>query len=120
MDLGAKRQPNPCSASTGHASGLKARNGVARSRGLDRGITSTKSRGLKGRPNDCRAFKKRRAMQTFVSQIAREAGVWVAEDPEHMTHFIGERFLGPYPDVMPTKCSPMATIPAPSPPCCRT
>ena len=26
-----------------------------------------------------------------------------AEDPDHMIHFNGERFLGPYPDVVPTK-----------------
>lgn len=29
--------------------------------------------------------------------------VWIAEDPDHMIHFNGESFLGPYPDVMPTK-----------------
>jgi hypothetical protein len=28
-------------------------------------------------------------------------GVLIAEDPDHMIHFNGERFLGPYPDVMP-------------------
>jgi len=27
--------------------------------------------------------------------------VWVAENPDHLIHFNGERFLGPYPDVMP-------------------
>lgn len=26
-----------------------------------------------------------------------------AEDPDHMIHFNGERFLGPFPDVMPAK-----------------
>ena len=25
----------------------------------------------------------------------------LAEDPDHMIHFDGERFLGPYPDVLP-------------------
>ncbi len=30
-----------------------------------------------------------------------ESEVWIAEDPDHMIHFNGERFLGPYPDVMP-------------------
>lgn len=49
------------------------------------------------------AFETRRTMQTFVSQIAWESEVWIAEDPDHMIHFNGERFLGPYPDVMPTK-----------------
>ena len=49
------------------------------------------------------AFESRRTMQTFVSHIAWESEVWIAEDPDHMIHFNGERFLGPYPDVMPTK-----------------
>ena len=48
------------------------------------------------------AFENRRTMQTFVSHIAWESEVWIAEDPDHMIHFNGERFLGPYPDVMPT------------------
>ena len=47
------------------------------------------------------AFETRRAMQTFSSQIAWESEVWIADDPDHMIHFNGERFLGPYPDVMP-------------------
>jgi hypothetical protein len=46
------------------------------------------------------AFENRRTMQTFVSQIAWESEVWIAEDPDHMIHFNGERFLGPYPDVI--------------------
>lgn len=49
------------------------------------------------------AFENRRTMQTFVSHIAWESEVWIAEDPDHMIHFNGERFLGPYPDVTP-KC----------------
>ncbi len=47
------------------------------------------------------AFENRRTMQTFVSHIAWESEVWIAEDADHMIHFNGERFLGPYPDVMP-------------------
>ena len=47
------------------------------------------------------AFENRRTMQSFVSHIAWEAEVWIADDPDHMIHFNGERFLGPYPDVMP-------------------
>jgi hypothetical protein len=46
-------------------------------------------------------FEDRRTMQSFISQIAWESEVWIAEDPDHMIHFNGERFLGPYPDVMP-------------------
>jgi hypothetical protein len=47
------------------------------------------------------AFETRRAMQSFLSHIAWESEVWIAEDPDHMIHFNGERFLGPYPDVQP-------------------
>lgn len=47
------------------------------------------------------AFETRRSMQSFLSHIAWESEVWIAEDPDHMIHFNGERFLGPYPDVMP-------------------
>ena len=46
------------------------------------------------------AFETRRTMQTFVSHIAWESEVWIADDPDHMIHFNGERFLGPYPDVI--------------------
>jgi len=47
------------------------------------------------------AFENRRTMQSFVAQIAWESEVWIADDPDHMIHFNGERFLGPYPDAMP-------------------
>jgi hypothetical protein len=46
------------------------------------------------------AFETRRSMQSFLSHIAWESEVWIADDPDHMIHFNGERFLGPYPDVM--------------------
>jgi hypothetical protein len=49
------------------------------------------------------AFNTRRAMQSFLSQIAWESEVWIAEDPAHMIHFNGDKFLGPYPDVMSKK-----------------
>ena len=49
------------------------------------------------------AFENRRTMQTFISHIAWESEVWIAGDPDHMIHFNGGRFLGPYPDVMPAK-----------------
>jgi hypothetical protein len=47
------------------------------------------------------AFETRHAMRLFLSQIAWESEVWIAEDPDHMIHFNGERFLAPYPDVLP-------------------
>ena len=46
------------------------------------------------------AFESRRTMQSFVSHIAWESEVWIADDPGHMIHFNGDRFLGPYPDVL--------------------
>jgi len=47
------------------------------------------------------AFASREAMRSFLAQISWETEVWVAEDPSHLIHFNGERFLGPYPDVVP-------------------
>jgi hypothetical protein len=47
------------------------------------------------------AFENRQTMRSFVSHIAWESEVWIAEDPDHMIHFNGERFLGSYPDVVP-------------------
>jgi len=45
------------------------------------------------------AFETRRTMQAFLPHISWETEVWIAEDPDHIIHFNGERFLGPYPDV---------------------
>jgi hypothetical protein len=47
------------------------------------------------------AFETRKVMQSFLSQISWETEVWIAEDPDHLIHFNGERFLGPYDDVLP-------------------
>ncbi len=46
-------------------------------------------------------FETQKAMQGFLSQIAWESEVWIADDPEHLIHFNGERYLGPYPDALP-------------------
>jgi BsuBI/PstI restriction endonuclease domain/BsuBI/PstI restriction endonuclease HTH domain len=43
------------------------------------------------------AFSTREVMRNFLTQISWETEVWVAEDPDHLIHFNGERFLGPYP-----------------------
>ena len=40
--------------------------------------------------NDVKTFKK------FASEIAWETEVWIAENPDHMIHFNGGKFLGPY------------------------
>lgn len=42
------------------------------------------------------AFATRRVMQSFLSQIAWETEAWLAEDADHLIHFNGDRFLGPY------------------------
>ncbi len=47
------------------------------------------------------AFATCRVMQSFLGQLAWESEVWIAEDPEHLIHFNGDRFLGPYPDASP-------------------
>lgn len=49
------------------------------------------------------AFDTRRVMQSFLASIAWESEVWIAEDPAHMIHFNGDKFLGPYPDTMSPK-----------------
>lgn len=46
------------------------------------------------------AFEDRDAMGRFLSQISWETEVWIAEDADHVVHFNGERFLGPYPDTI--------------------
>lgn len=48
------------------------------------------------------AFLDREMMRSFLTQISWETEVWAAEDPDHLIHFNGERFLGPYPDVLPS------------------
>ena len=35
-------------------------------------------------------------MRNFLSEIDWETEVWVADAPDHLIHFDGERFLGPY------------------------
>jgi hypothetical protein len=51
------------------------------------------------------AFESRKIMQTMLPRISWETEVWVADHPDHLIHFNGERFLGPYPDVLPLKYS---------------
>jgi len=43
-------------------------------------------------------FLTRKDLVKFINEIAWETEVWVAESPEHMIHFDGTRFLGPYPE----------------------
>jgi len=47
------------------------------------------------------AFSSRDAMRSFLPSISWESEVWIAENPDHLIHFNGEKFLGPYEDVKP-------------------
>lgn len=42
------------------------------------------------------AFLERAVLGKFLSDIAWETEVWVADHPSHLIHFNGQRFLGPY------------------------
>lgn len=42
------------------------------------------------------AFADRKTLNRYLTEIAWETEVWVAETPTHLIHFNGERFLGPY------------------------
>jgi hypothetical protein len=42
------------------------------------------------------AFLNRQAMKEYLTAISWETEVWVADAPDHLIHFNGERFLGPY------------------------
>lgn len=46
------------------------------------------------------AFETRADLGRFLSQISWETEVWIADNPDHVVHFNGERFLGPYPDTV--------------------
>lgn len=43
------------------------------------------------------AFMDFTAFKKYVSDIVWESEVWIAEFPDHMIHFNGDKFLGPYP-----------------------
>lgn len=43
------------------------------------------------------AFMEFAAFKRYASDIVWESEVWVAEFPDHMIHFNGDKFLGPYP-----------------------
>ena len=42
------------------------------------------------------AFADMDSMRRYAADISWKTEVWVAEDPDHMIHFDGGRFLGPY------------------------
>ena len=42
------------------------------------------------------AFLSRKAMLEYFLEMSWETDVWLADEPDHLLHFNGERFLGPY------------------------
>lgn len=42
------------------------------------------------------AFPDRATLARYVRDIAWETDVWTADAPDHLIHFDGQRFLGPY------------------------
>jgi len=42
------------------------------------------------------AFLDRKSLARYVGEMSWETEVWVADDPDHLIHFNGDRFLGPY------------------------
>ncbi|MEM7184684.1 MAG: BsuBI/PstI family type II restriction endonuclease [Spirochaetota bacterium] len=44
------------------------------------------------------AFLNKSKFRQFISEIAWETEVWIAENPDHLIHFNGDKFLGPYKD----------------------
>ena len=42
------------------------------------------------------AFLNRPKFRQFMAEIAWETEVWIADNPDHMVHFNGDKFLGPY------------------------
>jgi type II restriction enzyme len=43
-------------------------------------------------------FNSREEMRRYLAQIAWESEAWCADNPTHLIHFNGERFLGPHPE----------------------
>lgn len=42
------------------------------------------------------AFLDRSKFRQFMAEIAWETEVWIADNPDHLVHFNGDKFLGPY------------------------
>jgi hypothetical protein len=58
---------------------------------------------LKRLTKDCKveivfvtAFLTKAEFRKWVTEIAWETEVWIAENPDHLIHFNGDKFLGPY------------------------
>lgn len=45
------------------------------------------------------AFLNKSEFRKWAAEIAWETEVWIAENPDHLIHFNGDKFLGPYKDL---------------------
>ena len=52
--------------------------------------------GAEGRVIYVSCFPDRAVMRRYLADLAWETEAWCADDPDHMIHLDGERFLGPY------------------------
>ena len=66
-------------------------------------ISATRHLELERLTKDCTAdlvyvtaFADREALRKFIKDIAWETEVWLVSEPDHLIHFDGEKFLGPY------------------------
>ncbi len=66
-------------------------------------ITELRRRTLERLTADCifgtvyvTAFLTREGFAKFAKEIAWETEVWIAESPDHLIHFNGDKFLGPH------------------------
>lgn len=66
-------------------------------------ITELRKRVLEQLTKECSAdiiyvsaFLSRAAFRKFAREIAWETEVWIAESPDHLIHFNGDKFLGPH------------------------
>lgn len=53
-------------------------------------------KGCKAEPIFVTAFLTRLDFKKIASEIAWETEVWIADNPDHLIHFNGHKFLGPY------------------------
>ena len=42
------------------------------------------------------AFLDRQTFRKWIAEVAWETEVWIADNPDHLVHFNGDKFLGPY------------------------
>ncbi|MFK7982163.1 MAG: BsuBI/PstI family type II restriction endonuclease [Saprospiraceae bacterium] len=54
------------------------------------------SRNFKGHVIYITVFPNKEALRKSSTDIAWETEVWIADNPDHLIHFNGDKFLGPY------------------------